>query len=106
MALLASDALDRLYRCLTGSVVVSAYELAAMPLPVTGTGATCSGIAAAAAFTFMYVGAVDQQRAVQPAMVVGMSETLPARSRSGWSRLSLQTLLSWLDLPTSEFDDL
>ncbi len=31
--LLASDALDRLYRCLTGSVAVSAYELAALPLP-------------------------------------------------------------------------
>jgi adenine-specific DNA-methyltransferase len=33
LALLDSDALDRLYRCLTGSVAVSAYELAAMPLP-------------------------------------------------------------------------
>ncbi|MCI3270112.1 Eco57I restriction-modification methylase domain-containing protein [Streptomyces cylindrosporus] len=32
-ALLDSDALDRLYRCLTGSVAVSAYELAALPLP-------------------------------------------------------------------------
>ncbi|MGH3752867.1 MAG: Eco57I restriction-modification methylase domain-containing protein [Pseudonocardiaceae bacterium] len=33
VALLASAAFDRLYRCLTGSVAVSAYELAAMPLP-------------------------------------------------------------------------
>jgi adenine-specific DNA-methyltransferase len=33
LALLDSDAFDRLYRCLTGSVAVSAYELAAMPLP-------------------------------------------------------------------------
>lgn len=32
-ALLDSDALDRLYRCLTGSVAISAYELAALPLP-------------------------------------------------------------------------
>jgi adenine-specific DNA-methyltransferase len=31
--LLDSDPLDRLYRCLTGSVAVSAYELAALPLP-------------------------------------------------------------------------
>lgn len=32
-ALLRSRALDRLYRCLSGSVAVSAYELAALPLP-------------------------------------------------------------------------
>ena len=32
-ALLDSQALDRLYRCLTGSVAVSAYELHALPLP-------------------------------------------------------------------------
>lgn len=32
-ALLSSDAVDRLYRCMTGSVAVSAYELAALPLP-------------------------------------------------------------------------
>jgi adenine-specific DNA-methyltransferase len=32
-ALLDSEPLDRLYRCLTGSVAVSAYELAALPLP-------------------------------------------------------------------------
>jgi adenine-specific DNA-methyltransferase len=31
--LLDSDPLDRMYRCLTGSVAVSAYELAALPLP-------------------------------------------------------------------------
>lgn len=37
VALLGSDALDRLYRCLTGSVAVSAYELAAMPLPDPST---------------------------------------------------------------------
>jgi adenine-specific DNA-methyltransferase len=37
VALLDSDAFDRLYRCLTGSVAVSAYELAAMPLPDQGT---------------------------------------------------------------------
>ena len=30
-----------------------------MPASLTGTGATCSGIAAAAAFTLMYVGAID-----------------------------------------------
>lgn len=33
VALLDSPALDRLYRCLTGSVAVSAYELSALPLP-------------------------------------------------------------------------
>ncbi|HKS50815.1 MAG TPA: Eco57I restriction-modification methylase domain-containing protein [Pseudonocardiaceae bacterium] len=33
MLLLRSAAFDRLYRCLTGSVAVSAYELSAMPLP-------------------------------------------------------------------------
>lgn len=32
-ALLASDVLDRLYRCLSGTVAVSAYELEALPLP-------------------------------------------------------------------------
>jgi adenine-specific DNA-methyltransferase len=32
-ALLESEALDRVYRCLSGSVAVSAYELAALPLP-------------------------------------------------------------------------
>ncbi len=32
-ALLSSEPLDRLYRCLTGSVAVSAYELEALPLP-------------------------------------------------------------------------
>jgi adenine-specific DNA-methyltransferase len=32
-ALLDSEAFDRLYRCLTGSVAVSAYELSALPLP-------------------------------------------------------------------------
>jgi adenine-specific DNA-methyltransferase len=36
-ALLNSTALDRLYRCLTGSVAVSAYELEALPLPPTQT---------------------------------------------------------------------
>ncbi|WP_198045581.1 Eco57I restriction-modification methylase domain-containing protein [Kitasatospora mediocidica] len=34
-ALLDSEAVDRLYRCLTGSVAVSAYELSALPLPST-----------------------------------------------------------------------
>ncbi len=37
MALLRSVAVDRLYRCLTGSVAVSAYELSAMPLPDRST---------------------------------------------------------------------
>ncbi|HEV7827579.1 MAG TPA: hypothetical protein VGP04_01780 [Pseudonocardiaceae bacterium] len=37
MALLRSVAFDRLYRCLTGSVAVSAYELSAMPLPDRST---------------------------------------------------------------------
>jgi adenine-specific DNA-methyltransferase len=32
-ALLRSRALDRIYRCLSGSVAVSAYELAALPMP-------------------------------------------------------------------------
>jgi adenine-specific DNA-methyltransferase len=32
-ALLDSEALDRLYRCMTGSVAVSSYELHALPLP-------------------------------------------------------------------------
>lgn len=33
MRLLCSSALDRLFRCMTGSVAVSAYELRALPLP-------------------------------------------------------------------------
>ena len=33
VALLRSRALDRVYRCLSGSVAVSAYELGALPLP-------------------------------------------------------------------------
>jgi adenine-specific DNA-methyltransferase len=37
MALLDSVAFDGLYRCLTGSVAVSAYELSAMPLPDRST---------------------------------------------------------------------
>ena len=37
MLLLRSAAFDRLYRCLTGSVAVSAYELSAMPLPEPAT---------------------------------------------------------------------
>lgn len=37
MALLDSAVFDRLYRCLTGSVAVSAYELSAMPLPDRST---------------------------------------------------------------------
>lgn len=36
-ALLSSGPVDRLYRCLTGSVAVSAYELAALPLPPAET---------------------------------------------------------------------
>ena len=32
-AMLNSSALDRLYRCMTGTVAVSAYELEALPLP-------------------------------------------------------------------------
>jgi adenine-specific DNA-methyltransferase len=32
-AMLESEVLDRVYRCLSGSVAVSAYELAALPLP-------------------------------------------------------------------------
>lgn len=35
--LLRTDTFDRLYRCLTGSVAVSAYELNALPLPDTDT---------------------------------------------------------------------
>jgi hypothetical protein len=58
-----------------------------MPASLTGTGATCSGIAAAAAFTLMYVGAIDQQRAVRPAMVVGMSDAA-ARHRLPPERLA------------------
>jgi len=37
VSLLGSEALDRLYRCLTGSVAVSAYELAALPMPDADT---------------------------------------------------------------------
>lgn len=37
LALLDSPVFDRLYRCLTGSVAVSAYELSAMPLPDRNT---------------------------------------------------------------------
>ena len=33
VALLHSRAIDRIYRCLSGSVAVSAYELAALPMP-------------------------------------------------------------------------
>jgi len=37
VALLNSNTLDRLYRCLTGSVAVSAYELQALPFPPKAT---------------------------------------------------------------------
>ena len=58
-----------------------------MPASLTGTGAACSGIAAAAAFTLMYVGALDRQRTVRPAMVVGMSDAV-ARHRQPTERLA------------------
>ncbi len=58
-----------------------------MPASLTGTGATCSEIAAAAAFTLMYVGSVDQQRPARPAMVVGMSDAA-ARHRRAAERLA------------------
>ena len=58
-----------------------------MPASLTGTGAACSGIAAAAAFTLMYVGALDRQRTVRPAMVVGMSDAA-ARHRQPAERLA------------------
>ncbi|MGH3772082.1 MAG: hypothetical protein ACRDRW_11920 [Pseudonocardiaceae bacterium] len=58
-----------------------------MPASLTGTGATCGEIAAAAAFTLMYVGSIDQQRPVRPAMVVGMSGAV-ARHRHPAERLA------------------
>lgn len=58
-----------------------------MPESLTGTRATCSGIAAAAAFTLVYVGAIDQQRPVRPAMIVGMSDAA-ARHRQPTERLA------------------
>lgn len=43
-ALLNTPTLDRLYRCLTGTVAVSAYELEALPLPSEETLAALAGL--------------------------------------------------------------
>ncbi|MCP9488494.1 MAG: SAM-dependent methyltransferase [Solirubrobacteraceae bacterium MAG38_C4-C5] len=43
-ALLNTPTLDRLYRCLTGTVAVSAYELEALPLPPDETLAALAGV--------------------------------------------------------------
>ncbi|MGH3002428.1 MAG: Eco57I restriction-modification methylase domain-containing protein [Gaiellaceae bacterium] len=42
--LLNTETFDRLYRCLTGSVAVSAYELEALPLPPAGVLRSWSGL--------------------------------------------------------------
>lgn len=42
--LLNTETFDRLYRCLTGSVAVSAYELEALPMPPTGVLRSWSGL--------------------------------------------------------------
>src|SRR5664279_3045197 len=42
--LLDSEVLDRLYRCVTGSVAVSAYELGALPLPAAEVLASWAGL--------------------------------------------------------------
>jgi adenine-specific DNA-methyltransferase len=47
LALLDSAVFDRLYRCLTGSVAVSAYELSAMPLPDQSTVLSWASLGAA-----------------------------------------------------------
>jgi len=41
---LNTSTLDRLYRCLTGTVAVSAYELEALPLPSDETLAALDGL--------------------------------------------------------------
>jgi hypothetical protein len=45
---------------------------AILPAAITGTTASCNEIAAAAAFTLMYVGAVGGERKVRPSMVAQM----------------------------------
>jgi adenine-specific DNA-methyltransferase len=42
--LLSTETFDRLYRCLTGSVAVSAYELEALPMPPPGVLRSWSGL--------------------------------------------------------------
>ncbi|HET8683752.1 MAG TPA: hypothetical protein VFM54_18080, partial [Micromonosporaceae bacterium] len=57
VALLRSEVVDRLYRCLTGSVAVSAYELGAIPLPDAATLERWAGLSddeLAAAITTAY----------------------------------------------------
>ncbi|HET8662129.1 MAG TPA: N-6 DNA methylase [Micromonosporaceae bacterium] len=57
VALLRSEVVDRLYRCLTGSVAVSAYELGAIPLPDAATLERWAGLddeELAAAITTVY----------------------------------------------------
>lgn len=43
-ALLNTRTLDRLYRCMTGTVAVSAYELEALPLPAADVLATWAAL--------------------------------------------------------------
>jgi BsuBI/PstI restriction endonuclease domain/BsuBI/PstI restriction endonuclease HTH domain len=61
-----------------------------LPASVTGTTASCNEIAGAAAFTLMYVGAVEGERQVRPLMVTQMdSQTAMLRDdedRLAWHR--------------------
>lgn len=49
-----------------------------LPASLTGTTSTANDAAAAAAFVFMYVGAVDQRNAVRPTTIIWMSDAIAA----------------------------
>jgi len=63
---------------------------AILPTVVTGTTDSCNDIAAAAAFTLIYVGAVGRQRLARPSMVTQMDSQTAARGatadRLAWHR--------------------
>jgi len=54
-----------------------------LPASLTGTTATANDAAAAAAFVFMYVGAVDRCNAVRPTTIVWMSDAIASRRSDG-----------------------
>jgi hypothetical protein len=61
-----------------------------LPASVTGTTATANDAAAAAAFVFMYVGAVDRRNAVRPTTIIWMSDAI-ASHRSDEERAAYHT---------------
>jgi BsuBI/PstI restriction endonuclease domain/BsuBI/PstI restriction endonuclease HTH domain len=50
-----------------------------LPASITGTSASANEIAAAAAFVFVYIGAINRRRLLRPSMVIRMSDQVAMR---------------------------